>query len=239
MKIKQMTSCMLKSTLKIVACYYGLLVLLATATYLIFTVALSTDGSLGFRGTTVIFVFVIGIVSFYTYIKTGFSFSVSRRTVFLSLLISALVIAALTAMVDSIFTLVVPLLFPRLSEAVFLFGDYSASFDILSVLCYYCVEAFAFLCAGFFTGGLYYRMNKGLKIGVSVGVPALVIIGIPMALVSLPPVILNSIGNLLALLFTFAQASPFNSMLFYLLGAAIATLFLWLLIRRAPVKEPT
>ena len=89
---------------------------------------------------------------------------------------------------------------------------------------------------GYFIGGAYYRMSKIWKIVVSIAVPALVVIGLPLFFVSFPSVAEGIVVKLLAPLGNWVLRSPYCLALLFLGTAALLGLFSWLLIRRAPVK---
>ncbi len=239
MKLKQMTSYILKDMLKVTALFYGILVLILLLFTLLLTMTTSS-GTMGTGSATMIFLFVLGIVAFYKYVKTGFTFSVSRRTVFLSLLLSGVVVAALAGVVDTLIAWLGPLLLYQQGEIIIYFGEFFVTANtfvsVVSTLCYYLVGALVSLTVGYFVGGLYYRMNKGLKIAVSVGVPITCFVALPILLSMAPPVVVDFLQSILIPLSDFLSGSPLNMALFFLLIAAVCTFFVWLLIRKAPVK---
>lgn len=241
MRIKQMTNYMLKNNLRIVALYLGvvavLLFVLVAAVVLGAAPATTLDGGV----TSTIFLFVLGIVSFFQFLKVGFSCSISRRTVFLSLIVSGLVLAGIIGLLDLILTWVVPQLLFEYAEPFASYRSFfvapNAALMVVGSVGYHLAQVLVALIFGYFVGGLYYRMNRGLRIAVSVGVPVALFV-VPSVTFShlTSPALRELLMRLNNFVINLMQA-PFHHMLFALIATAVFTLFLWLLMRRAPVKE--
>ena len=90
---------------------------------------------------------------------------------------------------------------------------------------------------GYFIGGAYYRMSRIVKILVSAGVPALVIVGLPLLFMILPPAAQAAVINALQALGNFLMVSPYRLALCMAVITVVFFLLAWLLIRRAPAKN--
>lgn len=86
---------------------------------------------------------------------------------------------------------------------------------------------------GMFISLLFYRLNKMWTLIVAIGVPLLLIIGLPMALTK------TSAGrwlqSIFGLIFEFALSSPWALLFCFLLAAVLTGMVNWLMMRRAPV----
>jgi len=116
-----------------------------------------------------------------------------------------------------------------------LYGEYSnniRNFSVSVLLCFFVYIAITNI--GFFITTLYYRMNKVQKITVSIGVPVLLTIILPLA----DTWLLNgAIFNSFAGIAKVAFINPFMCMLpcFVLFG--LISVLNWLLVRKAEVKN--
>lgn len=139
--------------------------------------------SSGMESATLIFLFVIGLNSFKGTFQLFLANGVSRRTMFKSYIASLLPVAAGMAIIDSLNGLL-------LSS----FGNYNSMFHSLYQMRYKAgttpaefmeglLWLFAFYMfitmAGFLITTLYYRMNKPVKLLVSIGVPVFFFIVLP------------------------------------------------------------
>ncbi len=245
MKLKQLTSYLLKTMFRITAFFYGI-VLLFTILVVALVSILGEDGTIGSRGAASIFLFVLGIVMVYSCVRTGFTFSISRRTVVLSLLIAGLVVAVTIGIVETLLAWFIPSLFsgsPSLIQGYHepLFSQLATGTDaflgFLGVFCQNITYMMLALATGYFISGFYYRAKKTLAIIVSIGVPILLVIGLPSAFYVMPVAVQTFIADLFIALFNFIESTPFNSALVALIGSALFFLFMWLFIRRAPVED--
>lgn len=92
---------------------------------------------------------------------------------------------------------------------------------------------------GYFITALYYRMGKGAKIAVSVGVPAGLLIMLPIVDASLfHGKIGRTIGRLTSFAFGYSnKANPYYGMVTLLLIFAVFSALSWLLVRKAVIKD--
>jgi len=139
----------------------------------------------GMELVSMITLLVIGLVSF----KENFNFfsinGISRRTQFFSTLFFFGILCAIFALIDTLNVAV----FPHISNYTPLFLLlYQPAFQGFGPAAYFLMLVTNFLLlwvvyifismVGLFITTLYYRMNRGMKIAVSVGVPVILVNGI-------------------------------------------------------------
>lgn len=184
MKIKQAVIYRLKDVRKSILLFY----LIVFASYLLINIlanleSVHVSGMSGLEMSSMIFLLVIGLNSFkptfYLFVQNG----VSRKTMYHSYLISMLISSAIMAFIDAVvFTLIGPKLgIISLFEQLYT-GFYEDQLLIrLMVTFLWCLTAyFAFCNIGYFITVLYYRMNKALKLIISISVPCTLFIGVPI-----------------------------------------------------------
>ncbi|MDF2819802.1 MAG: hypothetical protein K0R15_243 [Clostridiales bacterium] len=194
--------------------------------------------------SSVIFIFVTGLNSFKSEFNFALANGVSRKTLFISSLLNLFSIATLMTFID----LIIGMIFSKISEYNSLFiGIYSGRYGTLkytaenvlegilwSVVIYTVVAVIGYLITT-----LYYRLNKGLKLTISIGVPVFVTIGIPY----LDVVTKGKVSYNIYLFFAKAlgiyngASNPYMAVLSGLCAIAIIGGFTYLLIRRATIKE--
>ncbi len=129
----------------------------------------------GTETTTTIFLLVMGLNSFKPPLRLYVQNGLSRRTLVVSFALSAACFAAAMALIDSIF----PLIFRSSLGYSSIFAGIYDSTGLLSIL-WSMAFNFMALCCGFFISSLYYRMNKLAKVLVSVGVPLVLFVVLPI-----------------------------------------------------------
>lgn len=144
----------------------------------------------GYEISTAIFVFVLGLCSFKESFGMLLQNGISRKTMFLSKMLVFPVWCLLFAVIDRLFILLGSWL-TSLNEKIIYTGLQSQMYPqhvqeiggfrqfaegILFNFCMY----MAFAAIGFFITILFYRMNKGGKIAVSIGIPALALFVLPV-----------------------------------------------------------
>ena len=93
------------------------------------------------------------------------------------------------------------------------------------------------LVIGYFITTLYYRMSKMLKIIVSVGVPAMFMIGSPTLTIYLVKMgYIDEFYKLMGFI-GYGNGNPTIAVIVALVEAAVVAGLAYLLVRRAPVKE--
>lgn len=206
----------------------------------------SSGGGLEF--ISIITLFVLGLSSFKPYLKLFSANGISRRTAFGAAVLTFGSISVIMALIDTGNTL----LFSHFSNYQSLFAQayYRAELSTLHWTDYtfqMLMQQFLwsiFACfwiatVGFFITALYYRMNRGLKITVSVGVPVFLLFVLP----ALDRNLWNGwFSHTEQIFFNFVWGysngyNPFVGMASMLIFAAVNAVLAWLLARRASVKE--
>ncbi|MBZ4671681.1 MAG: hypothetical protein JG769_1985 [Oscillospiraceae bacterium] len=188
-----------------------------------------------------IFFLVFGISCFKPNLKMAFANCVSRRTEFISTMLSAATYSFIMVFLNAGMVL----LFSMTSNSEFAFNqmysDYAFANGFIKFLTWFLYEflsLFSSFALGYFIGALYYRMNKGLKIAVSAGVPTILLIGMPIAIGFFGPdsIFVKAIVACMDFLIK-TVANPYGAILLALSSVAIFMVLAFLLIRKAPIKE--
>ena len=195
----------------------------------------------GMESITYIFLLVSGIVMFVPNLKLAFANGISRKTEFVASLLGALTISAfMTVMNFGVATL-----YSTITNYQSIFDGMYHSFNFANNGVYHLTEflfsvtsAFSSFLFGYFIGALYYRMNKALKIVVSVGVPIFLLVGLPILIgyfLQIPffkKIITNVIDFVLTI-----SANPYYAIISSILVSVILCTFSFLLIKKASIKE--
>lgn len=206
----------------------------------------SSGGGLEF--ISIITLFVLGLSSFKPYLKMFSANGTSRRTIFCAAILTLGSISVIMALIDTLNTL----LFSRFSNyqsmfaqayyrgvlSVFHWTGYTFSM-LMQQFLWSIFACFWIATVGFLITVLYYRMNKGLKIAVSVGIPVLLLFVLPALDRNLWS---GCLSHTEQTFFNFVWGysngcNPFIGMASMLVFAAVNAAFAWLLVRRASVKE--
>lgn len=178
---------------------------------------------------SIVTLFVMGLNIFKTYFKFYSANGVSRRTLFISNILALTAFALVMTFLD---TLVMQIAGNFFDQASFLRQIMSVNMIQLMIFRFLLYTGTALL--GFFITTLYYRMSKALKIAVSVGVPMLFLNILPAVdFYLLNYFLTNSLKKAISFLFS----SFYMGMASVLILAAIEAVFIWLLVRRARVKQ--
>lgn len=195
----------------------------------------------GLESASMIFIFIIGLIfaeSFKMLLQNG----CSRKTIFLSFVYSIIAIATLMALVDSVNGLLMKLVTDYESGFFQLYRvryqSYGQALQVFEGLLWNVTAYVMLAMVGLFITSLYYRMNKLLKVLVSVGVPAFFIIALPIIDTLADGAIYLGMRNF----FNFAWGynhgfNPYFSMVSTTLFSIILGGLAYLLMRRAIVKE--
>lgn len=195
----------------------------------------------GLEFASAIFLFVLGLNSFTEDFKMFMHNGISRKTMFISQVASTLVTCSIMALIDTVLSLI------SKSISVVTDGIYTAgmlemmygiriniigSFIISFLLCFFMY--ISLIAAGYLITTLYYRMNKTQKIIVSIGVPALLFVILPVVdTLLLKGVLFSGFAKITAASFI----NPFMCMLSCFIIFGIFTALSWLLVRKAVVKD--
>lgn len=183
MKQKAAVRYLLHSYRNPILIFYGIILLVSLLIYTVIEVQVAGEGKVSsVNGASVIFLFVCGLNAF----KEDFCFllqnGVSRKTQFSATCIAFLPVALLMAFVDSLMTALFSALFSYQGILGLIYGRaMEAGFTgfLLQIGWLFCLYLFALLL-GYFITTLYYRMDSKVKVLVSVSVPVLFALVLPL-----------------------------------------------------------
>lgn len=242
MKIKQAVIYRLKDVKKSILVFY--LIVIASYLFISFLASLESVNMTqmsGFEAATMIFLLVTGLNSFkpafYLFMQNG----ISRKTMFYSYFISMLVASGIMALIDSIaYTLVgsnrgIFSLFDQLYNKLY---EDQLVVKVLVNFIWAWSAYLAFSLIGYFITILYYRMNKVLKLIVSISVPCLLFIVLPIVDTYYNGEISLFIDKAFDFLFgSGAHVNPFASVLSCSLISIIFAVLSFCLARKAVIKK--
>lgn len=204
----------------------------------------------GIEGATIIFLFIVGLNSFKDNFRMLLQNGVSRKTMFKGFILTSLIIAIGMSLIGNIILQLGKLMVLVNDKIIFLgmfeelygqryIGNSSGfQINLEGTLFWICVYS-TVLMIGYFITVLYYRMNKGGKIAVSVGVPVFLMIGLPI--IDLTLINVEIYGTMLKIfLFAFGffnGANPYYGMVTCILIYLLFSVLSWLLIRKAVVRS--
>ncbi|WP_343249602.1 hypothetical protein [Diplocloster hominis] len=207
----------------------------------------------GLQGTTngleisaFIFLFVIGLNTFKENFGMFLQNGVSRKTIFTGKLLSTGAVCAIMAVVLEVLASLAKLgsgyrdiQMGTLYEM--LYSDRMASISpilvaVENLLLLFCC-CFAFTMAGYLITITYYRMGKQWKLLISVGLPVLCFVLLPIVDVMLNGVIFQFLFRAFIILSGLQVGNPYIGMLSALVASAIFSGLSWLLLRKAVVKD--
>lgn len=191
----------------------------------------------GIESSSFIFLFVFGLNGFKPYLKMFLQNGISRGTLLISFILSAMAYSLTMTLVDILFTLI----FTSQMQYRALFGTLYPPNFIQSLLwtfsAYLTISA-----AGLLVTVLYYHMNKLAKILFSVFVPLLLFVGLPIAIAVLPQLnlgtlLLNFSNSYLGIDIINNTFRPMTAVLSFLLTSCGLFLVTYPMVRHAVVKE--
>lgn len=202
-----------------------------------------TGSTNGIEIATIIFLFVCGLNSFREYFLMHLQNGLSRKTLFQGYIISLLPICVGMAVVDSINGWIAGKFIAYNGLYSILYHEriqngYGIQNFIESILFYALCYGLA-LMVGYSITVLYYRLSTKLKVLVSVGVPALLVVFLPIVdeMIAGGEISL-AINNLALSMFGLSQGSnPYVAFAFLLMGSSLCGLFSYRLLRRVAAKE--
>lgn len=237
---------------KSILCYYlifiGVLIILPLAAYL--TAPEHTYVSFnGLDFVSLIFLFVMGLCTFKENFLLLLQNGISRKTFFagkiLTFLSAALIISVFDKVIFGLLTLFshvvpwiqAPMLAIRASWPNPDITDFSSEITAGALAVDFISEFFSalfMLAVGGFITVLFYRLNKTGKVAVSIGVPALCAIILPLIDLYITH---GALSSLLEAISTWISESEFHSILSDFVTFLIFSLLTFLLLRRMPVKK--
>lgn len=221
-------------------------ILIVIALMFMFSVLIRDNSDLkgnmqGIEVASAIFLFVVGLNSFTEDFRMFMQNGISRRTMFISQIAGTIAISGIMALIDGVLALTGKLIFLS-SDVVYLQGLLEMIYGhnifkignfLLSVL--FCFFLYiALMALGFLIIALYYRMNKGLKVTVSIGAPALFLVVVPIIDTFL---LKGAIGSVLGRIIAAIFGNPAICMLTCFVLFAVFSALSWLLVRKAAVKD--
>lgn len=198
----------------------------------------------GFETSTAIFLFICGLNSFKGTFLMMIQNGVSRKSMFIggtiTILTTSMVMAVLDRFISS-FANFISLAFDSLLYTGLFDMLYSYRLETHSSFIYqlelFLVTWMVYIVAtavGYFITILYYRMNKALKIFISIGIPVSVLFILP----TLDTMVLDGwIDSLIVKFFSFIFERPSGMILVCVLGSIIVLGLSWLLVRKAVDKN--
>ena len=223
--------------------YYLIIYLLFFVTIML-TKGMNLDGKISSMDmASMVFLFVIGLNLFKAPFRFFLQNATSRKTMFLSFLCFSGGICFLMTVVDQINYHI----FGRFSTYVHMFSElysqrYGAPFGIQQTLESMLWSLFAylfFILLGFFITVLYYRCNKWQKLAVTIGVPGMLFLVLPLFDMNFfqGKITTNIIQFILFALGLEHGGNPLIGTVSFALGGVLFGGLAFLLMRRATVKE--
>lgn len=250
MNIKVATKYQLNEYMKSVKIFYlvVVLVMLFFGITTQFNIPITFDSGSGIETTSMIFLFILGLNSFKETFLMMLQNSTTRRTMFLSRLITILATGVFMAIVDRFIVNLAGLL-NDMSGRFYIKGMYEMIFErraaslhiivmnLEAVLITIGVYTVAML-GGYFITVAYYRMSKAAKIAVSIGVPASLMILLPIVdFAFFKGRLTNAVGRMFEFIFGGTTGNPYNLLVSCILLIIVALGLTWLLIRKAVDKK--
>jgi hypothetical protein len=195
----------------------------------------------GLEMASMIFVFVVGLNSYKSAFFMMSANGVSRKTMFVSFLAMLAVLAAGMAVIDTLYGIGMKMagnyqsMFEQLynietSAPVLIAGSFEGR------LCSYLTAGMA----GYLITTLYYRMNKAIKLLVSIGVPVLVLFVWPAVDLSLfNGATTRAIGWLIAWASGLSSGNPYIAVISDIVLTVLLGALSYVALRRAPIKTKT
>ena len=230
------TKFLFKKSLKPIIIFYAILF---TVLGLLFIPEVEQDSNSNIEMTASIFLFAIGLNFYKEEFKFGLVNGCSRKTIFSAGILSLLSLAGLMAVVDTLTTKVMMALFdykPMIERI------YNRNYGTITGMLEGFLWAFAIYSlvavTGYFITILYYRMNKLMKVVVSVGIPLLFMMVLPYLDSYLDGVIYRTIWNFILRVFgLYNTVNPYIAIASFFGGVIIFSGLSFLLARRAPIKD--
>lgn len=250
MKYKKSLKYNLSGTLRPVVIFYIIIALILL--FSLFGLITITNGSSnssmsGMELSTAIFIFVLGLNSFKESVLMMIQNGVSRKTFFLSSIASFVILCFIMSAIDRVISLLAKFavsfsdqvsyssLFENMYQSK-IAGMSGAAVNLESFLLSLCLYL-AMATVGFFITISYYRMNKSLKVAVSVGVPVGVSVVLPLVDQIAKGSISKAMMRALDFAMGFSSQRPFHAMATFLLTFVIFSGLSWLMVRKVTVRS--
>ncbi|MGI5891872.1 MAG: hypothetical protein ACOX7H_03935 [Bacillota bacterium] len=198
----------------------------------------------GLETTSMVFIFIFGILTFNAPFKLFLQNGISRRTCFFSIIITLMGVAVLMSGIDNINYFIEKNLMAYQSIFDQIYCQQYLADSVLKSLrswswAWFFTIYWGIAMLGLLISTLYYRMNNWQKIVVSIGVPVGLFVVIPIISSAITNgALLQAIMKFFS--FAFGLSNGFNphiAVIFNLLFIVILAAINYLLIRRATIKE--
>ncbi len=266
MKLKPAIRFYIKDFMKPVIIFYGVLLALFVIQLIIVSLLHETNATGGMGPAATIFLFVVGLNAFKSQFRLFLQNGLSRKTLYTGFVCGIVLLSIAMTVIDLAFGWFQGLFLQYESAYMDRFGSLYANKNSFMAIADGLLWTFlSYLSAGmlgFFITSLYYRINKALKLTISVGIPVLFVIIIPLIdSLYTNGVITAFFLNIAAFAFGYGitvDASnglfagvmrqffdmgsgvplyPYRAMLFSVITVAVTAPLSFLLVRRATVKE--
>ena len=248
MKLKSSIRYQLTTNRISISIYY--LVILAIYIFFTSVTIFAGEGNMSSMGSTMVFIFVLGLTTFRETTEMMLQNGVSRKTMFIAHLCTGAIIAAVMAVIDKIILLssegILNLLNVQtnLGAANSIFGLFYSSQNLNAVMQLFTEYFFnllltiAFFAMGYFIAIMFHRLNKMGRILVGAGVPSILFIILPVINWAFPQLriaenLLDFSDSALGL----SAGNPAMGMLTFTIIFVMFSAFAWLLLRRLALKK--
>jgi len=250
MKLKSSIRYQLVSNRITVSIYY----LIILAIYIFFTTVtvFAGEGNMSSMGSTMVFIFVLGVTTFRETTEMMLQNGVSRKTMFIAHLFTGAIISAFMAVIDRILLLASRGILDSLNEQVNVRGastntmfealystqNSNAAIQMFKEVCFDFFLTFAFFAIGYFIAIMFYRLNKLGKTLVGAGAPSILFIILPIINWAFPHLrIAENIINFIDSAFGLSAGNPAMGMLTFTIIFVMFSAFAWLLLRRLALRK--
>jgi hypothetical protein len=252
MNIKASYNYQMADQKKSISIYYFIIVCILIALFVLTSVTINSGSvvNANFNGldlATVIFLFVCGLCGFKECFLMLAQNGVSRKTLFVSRLLTTVSIAFVMAVIDKIlfivfkelflwqsetpYTSLYELIYPAKAAEMNVLNLHTASF-IFDFCLYLCIMA-----AGYLITILFYRLNNAGKVAVGAGVPVGFFIVLPIIdRIAANGKIGTAIFKFIDFSFGFSEGIPVHAYITCIISFAVLSILSWMLIRKAAVK---
>jgi len=228
----------------------GLLIMLFALTVVPMSGNTASGRFIGMEMSTVIFLLICGMNSFKEPFRFAVQNGISRKTLFHSHLLTVCTLAVGMSILDEIVLLIGKAIasangkivykgmFEMFYERNYVGNSSNLAIHIDGILFHICLYA-ASLMIGYFITNIYYKMNRGAKIGVSVGVPVGLFVVLPIVEATFTK------GKITALFLKFLSFSfgfdngfnPYYAMVTLIIIFVMFSVLSWILMSKSVVKD--
>jgi hypothetical protein len=250
MSVKVATKYQMNEYKKSIKVFYLVVILVMAFFRIITSISKVSDftSTGGVEGSAMIFLFILGLNSFKETFLMMLQNGTTRKSMFIGRIITILATSVFMAVVDR-FIVNIGGLLNDMRDNYYINGMYEMIFDKRSKSLHIVtknLEAIlitagvymAAMVAGYIITTAYYRMSKPWKIAVSIGVPASLMILLPILdEVAFGGKVSIALGRIFAFVFGGKTGNPYNLLLSCLVFALVALGLTWLLVRKAVEKN--